>query len=143
MKYRSQYLHLLIIPNNDVHTSCNIQDIRQNYCTMKYRSFVMMSIMVSHRTNIPSITLTPAKQAKTPRPPPIFSQSDHPTQAVDTNSHSQWQTVQIQTSWLLQKPTNLANNADPELIQIYTICKCRAHLGPSGQGSIHEVVFKI
>ena len=27
-----------MIPNNDVHTSNNIQDIRQNYWTMKYRS---------------------------------------------------------------------------------------------------------
>ena len=37
----------------------------------------------------------------------IFSQSDYLIQVVDTNSHSKWQTVQIQISWLLQKPTDL------------------------------------
>ena len=39
----------------------NIQDMRQNYWTMKYRSrwptFVMMSIVVSYKTSIPSFTL--------------------------------------------------------------------------------------
>ena len=28
-------------------------------------------------------------------------------QVVDTNSHSKWQTVQIQITWLLQKPSDL------------------------------------
>ena len=42
-----------------------------------------------------------------PRPFLIFSQSDVLIQTVDTNTHTQWQTVQIQISWLLQKPTNL------------------------------------
>ena len=42
-----------------------------------------------------------------PRPLLIFSQSDYSIQVVDTNSHSEWQTVQIQISWLLQKPTDL------------------------------------
>ena len=50
-----------IIETNDVHTSINIQDIRQNHQIMKYKSrwpnFFIMSILVSHRTNIPSITL--------------------------------------------------------------------------------------
>ena len=38
----------------------------------------------------------------------IFSQSDYLIHIVDINSHTQWQTVQIQISWLLQKPTDLA-----------------------------------
>ena len=42
-----------------------------------------------------------------PRPLPVFSQSDYLIQAVDINSHTEWQTVQIQKSWLLQKPTDL------------------------------------
>ena len=37
----------------------------------------------------------------------IFSQSDYLIQIVNINSHSDWQTVQIQISWLLQKPTDL------------------------------------
>ena len=37
----------------------------------------------------------------------IFSQSDYLIQIVDTNSHTKWQTVQIQISWLFQKPTDL------------------------------------
>ena len=37
----------------------------------------------------------------------IFSQSDYLIQIVDTNSYTKWQTVQIQISWLLQKPTDL------------------------------------
>ena len=41
------------------------------------------------------------------RPLLIFSQSDYLIQVVDTNSNTEWQTVQIQISWLLQKPTDL------------------------------------
>ena len=37
----------------------------------------------------------------------IFSQSDYLMQIVAINSHTKWQTVQIQISWLLQKPTDL------------------------------------
>ena len=37
----------------------------------------------------------------------IFSQSDYLIQIIDKNSHTGWQTVQIQISWLLQKPTDL------------------------------------
>ena len=37
----------------------------------------------------------------------IISQSDYLNQVVDQNSHAEWQTVQIQISWLLQKPTDL------------------------------------
>ena len=37
----------------------------------------------------------------------IFSQSDYLIQVVDTKSHTEWQTVQIHISWLLQKPTDL------------------------------------
>ena len=41
-----------------------------------------------------------------PHPLLIFSQSDYLIQVVDTNSNTEWQTVQIQISWLLQKPTD-------------------------------------
>ena len=37
----------------------------------------------------------------------IISQSDYLIQVVDTNSNTEWQTVQIQISWLLKKPTDL------------------------------------
>ena len=42
-----------------------------------------------------------------PRPLLIFSQSDYLIQDVDINSRNEWQTVQIQISWLLKKPTDL------------------------------------
>ena len=37
----------------------------------------------------------------------IFSQSGKLIQMVDINSYTEWQTVQIQISWLLQKPADL------------------------------------
>ena len=37
----------------------------------------------------------------------IVSQPHHLIQIVDTNSHTEWQTVQIQISWPLQKPADL------------------------------------
>ena len=42
-----------------------------------------------------------------PHPLLIFSQSDYWIKIVDRNSHTDWQTVQIQISWLFQKPTDL------------------------------------
>ena len=42
-----------------------------------------------------------------PCPLLIVSQSDSLIQVVDTNSHTESQTVQIQISWLPQKPTDL------------------------------------
>ena len=42
-----------------------------------------------------------------PHPLPISSQSDYLMQVVDINSLTEWQTVQIQISWLLKKPTDL------------------------------------
>ena len=42
-----------------------------------------------------------------PHPLLIVSQSDYLMQAVGINSHTVWQIVQIQNSWLLQKPTDL------------------------------------
>ena len=50
-----------------------------------------------------------------------FSQSDYLIQIVDINSHTEWQTVQIQISWVLQ---------------IYTVCKGRTYPGSAGQGLI-------
>ena len=37
----------------------------------------------------------------------IVSQSDYLIPVVDINSYTEWQTVQIQISWLLQKLTDL------------------------------------
>ena len=37
----------------------------------------------------------------------IFSQLDYWNQIVDINSYTEWQIVQIQISWTLQKPTDL------------------------------------
>ena len=50
-----------------------------------------------------------AEKIKMPHPLQIFSLSDYLIQFVDINSHKEWQTVQIQISWLLrsQKPTDL------------------------------------
>ena len=42
-----------------------------------------------------------------PCPLLIFSQSDYLIQIVNINTYTEWQTVQIQISWLLQKPTDL------------------------------------
>ena len=42
-----------------------------------------------------------------PRPLLIFSQSVYLIQIVDTNSNTEWQTLQIQISWLLKKPIDL------------------------------------
>ena len=42
-----------------------------------------------------------------PGPILIFSQSDYLIGIVAINSHTLWQTVQIQISWLLQKPIDL------------------------------------
>ena len=42
-----------------------------------------------------------------PRPLLISSQLDYLIWIFDRNSHIYWQTVQIQISWLLQKPTDL------------------------------------
>ena len=53
----------------------------------------------------------------------IFSQSDYLIQVVDTNSNTEWQTVQLEISWL-QKPTDL----DPYCLQ------SRVYPGSAGQG---------
>ena len=41
------------------------------------------------------------------RPLLIVRQSDSLIQIADIHSHSKWQTVQVQISWPLQKPTDL------------------------------------
>ena len=49
-----------------------------------------------------------AEQIKIPQPVLIVSQSDYLIQIGDINSHTEWQTGQIQISWLLKKkPTDL------------------------------------
>ena len=59
-----------------------------------------------------------------PCPLLIFSQSDYWIQIVAINLHSWWQTVQIQISWLLKKPTDL----DLHCLQN------RVYPGSAGQG---------
>ena len=67
-----------------------------------------------------------------PRPFRIFSQSDYLIQILDINSHTEWQAVQIQISWLLRS----------QLIWIYTVCKGRVYPGSAGLGIISlQVVF--
>ena len=61
------------------------------------------------------------------RPFLIFSQSDYVIRIVAINSHTQWQIVQIQISWLLQ-------NFRSQLIRIHTVCKGMVHPGSAGQG---------
>ena len=61
---------------------------------------------------------------KMPRPLLIFILSDYLIQVVDTNSHANWQTVQIQISWLLQWRS--------QLIWIYTVCKGKVYPGSAG-----------
>ena len=59
-----------------------------------------------------------------PRPFLLVSQSDYLIQTVDIKSHVEWQTVQIQISWLLRS----------QLIWIYTVFKDRVYPGSAGQG---------
>ena len=59
-----------------------------------------------------------------PHPLQIFSQSDYLIRIVDINLHTEWQTVQIQISWLLRN----------QLIWIYTVSKDRKYPGSTGQG---------
>ena len=61
-----------------------------------------------------------------PRLSQIFSQSDYLIQIVDINSYTEWQTVQIQVSWLLRS----------QLTWIFTVCKGSAYTGSAGQGLI-------
>ena len=66
-----------------------------------------------------------------PRPILIFSQSGYLFHIVAINLHTWWQTVQIQISWLLQKPTDL------ELLCLQN----RVYPGSAGQGLIKTPVI--
>ena len=58
----------------------------------------------------------------------ILSQSESLIQIVDINSDTKWQTVQIQISWLLQKPADL----DLHCLQrqgIYGLSRTRVKMG--------------
>ena len=57
------------------------------------------------------------KKIKMPHQLLIVSQSDYLILIVDISSHTDWQTVQIQISWLLKKPTDL----DPNCLQRWGI----------------------
>ena len=59
-----------------------------------------------------------------PHPFQIFSQSDYLIHIVDINSHTEWQTVQIQISWLLR-----------------SVCKGRVYPGSVGQGLRIEIII--
>ena len=68
----------------------------------------------------------------------IFSQLGYLIQSVAINSHTWWQTVQIQISWLLKKPTDL----DLHCLQF------RVYLASAGQGLtymllLHATFYKI
>ena len=71
-----------------------------------------------------NINPCPAAYIKMSRPIQIFSQSNCLIQIVDINSHTEWQTVYIQISWLLKS----------QLIRIYAVCKGRVYPGSAGQG---------
>ena len=62
--------------------------------------------------------------------------SDYLIQIVDINSHTKWQTVQMEISWLLRS----------QLIWIYTVCKDRAYPGSARQGlkyCLYKFEFRI
>ena len=63
----------------------------------------------------------------------IISQSDSLIKIVDINSDTKWQTVQVQISWLLQKPTDL----DLHCLQKQDIS------GSAGQGLMHFNSYSI
>ena len=65
-----------------------------------------------------------------PHPLLIFSHPDYLIWIVAINSHTLWQTVQIQISWLLRS----------QLIWIYTVCKGRVYPGSAGQG-LNVIVY--
>ena len=54
----------------------------------------------------------------------MTNQSDSLFQIFDINSHTEWQTVQIQISWLQSRN---------QLIWIYSVWKGRVYLGSAGQ----------
>ena len=64
-----------------------------------------------------------------PHPLLIFNQSNCMIQVVDTNSYTEWQTMQIQISWLLH-----------QLIWIYTVCKGKVYQGSAGLGLNVQIV---
>ena len=77
----------------------------------------------------------------------IFNQSDYLIQIVDINSHTSWQTVQIQISWLLQicKGRTYPKQCKQcrfrsigffrsQLIRICTVCKGRTYPSSAGLG---------
>ena len=66
-----------------------------------------MSIVINGEFLLKIINPCHTDWIKMPRPLLIVSQSDYLIQIVHTNSHTKWQTVQIQISWLLQKPSDL------------------------------------
>ena len=66
-----------------------------------------------------------------PRSFQIFSQSDYLIQIFYINSHTEWQTVQIQINWLLRS----------QLIWIYIVCKGRVYPGSAGQELMDTAVY--
>ena len=69
---------------------------------------LQLDVMMPGNTFVSSFSGVPLTcWIKLPCPFLIVSQSDCLIQVVDANSHTEWQTVQIQISWLLQKSTDL------------------------------------
>ena len=58
-----------------------------------------------------------------PHPLQIFSQSDYLIKVVDTNSNTEWLTVQIQISWLLAKPRHIRVQQDKGLDNPFNILR--------------------
>ena len=88
-----------------------------------------------------------------PHPIQIFSQSDCLIQIVDTNSLTEWQTMQIKISWLLKKPTDLdlhclqrqgisvlsRTRVKQELSQILILTKCQALYSWKNKKKVYNV----
>ena len=77
---------------------------------MPFWTFLMLFPICDHLCSLCYfLNLNPchAKEIKMPHPLLNVSQSDYLIKVIDINSHTKWKTVQIQISWLLQKPTDL------------------------------------
>ena len=72
-----------------------------------------------HLTRVSTVCQLQQSSLLRPHPLQFLSQPTYLIQGVDTNSQTEWQTVQIQISWLLRS----------QLIWIYTVCKGRVNSG--------------
>ena len=72
-------------------------------------------------------------------------QSDYLIRIVDINSYTKWQTVQIQTSWLLQKPTDLDLHClQRQGISVFSRTRCMyLHHSTGCQGPVVQSVVNL